>query len=90
MPDYVVETYAQGLADGALVEHARLAQAVAQPPVEYVQSLGIPGDEVCLHMFEAPTEQSLRRALDATRFAYDRIVEAIASPGENQGGETKQ
>ena len=46
----------------------------------------VPGDEVVLHMFEAPSAEALDDAGRLAALSYDRIVEAVEA--EQQGGST--
>lgn len=69
MPDYLVESYETSI-PGPL------------PPeqlgsVRRLSTLHVPGDEVSLHVFTAPSRDAVRNALDRISFPYERIVEAV-------------
>ena len=85
MPRYLVESY---LADSpAAVEDAReRARSIggAAAGIRYVRTTFVPGDEVVLHMFEAPSRDALQQAGRRVALSYDRIVEAVEA--ETQGG----
>jgi hypothetical protein len=80
---YLVETYHSSMADPAAAEHAARsaaeATAASGDPVRYVQSIVVPGDEVCFHIFEAPSSDAIRRALEERAISYERIVETAAA-----------
>ncbi len=88
MPKYLVEPYVPGssvemppeLEDGP-------AQGVPRDGerVRHVQSALIPGDEICLSLFEAPSEESLAQALDTGGLPFVRIVEALVQGGGDTG-----
>ena len=78
MPRYLVESY---LADTpAAVEEAReRARSVGdeRAGIRYVRTTFIPGDEVVLHLFEAPSSDTLDEAGREAALRYERIVEAV-------------
>ena len=87
MPHYLVESY---LADSpAAVEDAReRARSVEEggAGIRYVRTTFVPGDEVVLHMFEAPSAEALDDAGRHAALSYDRIVEAVEEPAAVQEG----
>ena len=89
MPHYLVESY---LADSpAAVEDAReCARSVenGEAGIRYVRTTFVPGDEVVLHMFEAPSAEALDDAGRLAALAYDRIVEAVEESATQEGGST--
>lgn len=75
MPRYLIESYA---ADGAVDEarqRARLA-AELEPQIRYVRSTFLPDDEFVLHVFEAPSAETVREAARRAALQYQRLVEA--------------
>lgn len=77
MPSYLVEAY---LADSpaALADmRARVHRAAEWDRVRYVRTTFLPADEVVLHLFEAPSEEVVRRAVGRVDLPYERIVEAV-------------
>ena len=87
MPHYLVESY---LADSpAAVEDAReRARSVGddEAGIRYLRTTFLPGDEVVLHMFEAPSPEALGEAGRVAALSYDRIVEAVEEQAESQEG----
>ena len=75
---YLAEAYAPSSAEFAvLVEQARLAAAssTAAVDVRHVRSILLRDDEICFHLFEAASMETLRAALDAAALRAHRIVE---------------
>jgi hypothetical protein len=87
MPRYLVESYL--IDSSAAVEDSReRARSVGDEGagIRYVRTTFVPGDEVVLHMFEAPSPEALSKAGRIAALSYDRIVEAVEA--ETQGGST--
>ena len=86
MPSYLVEAY---LADtpSALTDARARAHLAAQSEgeVRYVRTTFLPSDEVVLHMFEAPSDDAVRRAAGRVDLRCERIVEAFEPPSTAQG-----
>jgi uncharacterized protein YchJ len=78
MPRYVVECYL-AQQPSALTEELVRARRVAElgDAVSYVRTTHIPGDETCLHVFEAASSQTLWAAAHGARLEHLRIVEAV-------------
>lgn len=83
MQSYLVESYVARTRAGELDPTTRRARAAAEAmrtegiAVRYVRSTFLRNDEVCLHLFEAP---SLEAATELTRraaIACNRIIEAV-------------
>ena len=80
MARYVVELYrpstgaetlrgaADRLADSAL------ALTGEGTPVRYLDTIFLPGDETCLHVFEAPCEADVRAVTERAAVEADRVV----------------
>lgn len=87
MPSYLVEAY---LADtsAAPAEAQARAQLAAESDdrVRHIRTIFLPSDEVVLHMFEAPSEDALRRAAGRVELPYVRIVEAREASLTPEGG----
>jgi len=83
MPSYLVEsslarTRAAELA--ATVSRARRAAEAMTGEgisVRHVRSAFLAEDEVCLHLFEAPSADAAGEASRRAAIAYDRITEAV-------------
>jgi hypothetical protein len=83
MPSYLVESYAT---DGSLErerEHARLAAALGSG-IRYVRTTFLPGDEMLLHLFEAPSIEALQVAGRRASLHYERIVDAVDAADESR------
>ena len=86
MPRFLVESYAgsQRVAEAARERAQQTARRGRG--VEYVRTTFIPGDEVVLHIFEAPSPEALGEAGRLAALSYDRIVEAVEETAEAQKG----
>jgi Nickel responsive protein SCO4226-like len=72
MPEYLVELYSVAEPDSAAL--ARLGDRTA---VRYLRSILIPGDETCLHLVEADSDEQVVEAFEQAGLAADRIVVAV-------------
>jgi hypothetical protein len=78
---FLVETYqSKADKDGALAIAERAALAAcklrhAGMPVRYVQSIFIPADETCFHIFEAPSETDAGKAASRAGIHVERVLE---------------
>ena len=87
MPQYLVESYLADSPDA--VEDAReRARSVedGEAGIRYVRTTFVPGDEVVLHLFEAPSSEALDEAGRLAALSYDRIVEAVERPDVGREG----
>jgi hypothetical protein len=83
--EYLVEAYAplqehEGL--GRIVGRARAAAAEMRRDgvsVHYLRPILLPDDEVCLHLFEAPSADAVKEASRRAELRYERIIEARGS-----------
>jgi len=83
--EYLVEAYAplqeqEGL--GRIVGRAQAAAAEMQRDgvsVRYLRPILLPEDEVCLHLFEAPSADAVTEASRRAELRYERIVEVRGS-----------
>ena len=79
MPSYLVESY---VATPAAVEdaraHARRAAELGER-IRYIRTTFLPGDELVLHLFEAPSVSVLDEAGRRAALRFERIVEAEES-----------
>jgi Nickel responsive protein SCO4226-like len=82
MPNFVVERYRPSSDPDSLVTVAdRLIAGVRQvspdgTSVRYVDTIYLPGDETCLHLFEAESEADVRAVTRQAGIEVDRIVPA--------------
>jgi hypothetical protein len=81
MPEYLVEVYAP---EPGAHEAARAAGGA----VDHLRSIYVADDEVCLHLFAAPSRDAVRDALRRAAVAYDRIVEAEERDHTTERGST--
>lgn len=82
MPNFVVERYRPSSDPDSLWAVAdRLTAGARQASldgvsVRYVDTIFLPGDETCLHLFEADTEAEVRAVARQAGIEIDRIVPA--------------
>ena len=78
MPRFLVESYvaASATAFDNACERARLTAELAVG-VGYVHTTFLPGDEIVLHLFDAPSVEALDEAGRRAGLDFDRIVEAL-------------
>lgn len=74
----MVESYAAGSGD-AVDEARRRARLAAElgSGVAYVHTTFLPGDEMVLHLFDAPSAGALEEAGTRAGLEFERIVEAV-------------
>jgi hypothetical protein len=83
MPNYLLEHYLPRSGDGVLREaaaHARsAAEALAQAgtPIRHVRSMYVAEDELCFHVFEAPSREAVVEAVSRGGLTRGRITEEI-------------
>lgn len=89
MARYTVEVFAQW-ADGLDEEAARIRWVASTlrsegVPVRYVSSILMPGDELCLHLLDGPSAETVRLA--AVRAGLDplRVIETVTAQGFENG-----
>ena len=80
MPDYLLETYAPRPGAELLAIEARARVAAKEMrgegiDVRYVRSIFVPEDEICFHLFQAPSADAVGEASRRAKFAYERIVD---------------
>lgn len=81
MAQYLVEAYTpkRGRKDlSALVARARRASAQMRRDgidVRYLRPILVPEDEICFHLFEAPSAEAVSEASRRAKLVYERIVE---------------
>jgi hypothetical protein len=82
MPNYVVELYRPGSETETLRKVAdRLAAGARHLSgqgtlVRYIHTIFLPGDETCLHLFEAGSEADVRAVARRAGIDVDRVVAA--------------
>jgi hypothetical protein len=77
----VVEGYLATPTPVELETLARRAYAVETVEgIRYLGSLVLPEDEVCFHVFEAPSVAALLEASERAELAHERLVETVWIP----------
>ena len=82
MPNFVVERYRSRADPDSLADVAARLTAGARhvspegSSVRYVDTIFLPDDETCLHLFEADTEAEVRAVTRQAGIDADRIVPA--------------
>jgi hypothetical protein len=82
MPSYLVESYVSAVEVGEALERARRTAELGDG-VRYVRTMILPGDEMILHLFEAPSESVLDRAGRSAALPFERIVRALEAGGDS-------
>jgi hypothetical protein len=83
---YLVELYLPRRDKSALADAAMRARAVSDQLasegkyVRYVQTIFVPVDEVCFHLFEAESAEAVARAAERASISSARIVGAVQLP----------
>jgi hypothetical protein len=79
---FVVEGYLGRHETATLEALVGQAAAVAERSawIRHLGSLVLPDDEICLHVFEAPSLAMLAGASSAAELAHERIVETVWIP----------
>lgn len=86
MPSYLVESYHSRRDEAELAPASARARDAAETlsrggiEVRYVRWTFVPEDEICLHLIEAPSLETVREALALAAISYVRIVEAVDRP----------
>ena len=78
VPRFLVESYvarSSTAADDARRRAERTAEVGSG--VEYVHTTFVPGDETVLHLFDAPSQETLDEAGRLAGLEFDRIVEVV-------------
>ena len=81
MTRFLVEVYTPAAAEIEKVEaRARCAAAESsdgETRVRYLRSIFVPADEMSFHLFEAPSVDAVRKAVQLADLEYARIAEAV-------------
>lgn len=82
MPIFLVESYMPRTANALQVASASAHRAAELASNEgaylrYLRTTFIPGDEICLHLFEASSASVVQAAAAHAGLECDRIVEAL-------------
>ena len=91
MPSYLIESYlprSRSAELPAVVERLRTATdslTAEGAPVRHLRSTFVPGDELCLHLFEAESAATVGEASRRAAIEPARVVQAVS---EAPGGAT--
>src|SRR5438093_9971852 len=92
---FIVERYlpaARQAEVAAAVDHDRRAaerMTAVGVPARHLSTIHIPSDESCFSLFDAPSADALRQAHERAGIDYERIVEAVQMPPQDQAAERK-
>ena len=93
MVRYAVEVFATELGESghqaqvARVREAAHAVAAEGSDVRYLLSLFMPADELCLHLFESPSADTVRATATRARLDPLRLVETMTVPDLDARGD---
>lgn len=90
MAQYLVELYLSRVPAGGGAKRAAAAELVEGLPVRHLRTIILPGDETCLHLFEAPSAEAVRVACRRAGIRFDRLVEAAEIPSNRGRGSTNR
>lgn len=79
--EFLAESYFE-VAEFEAAEQLAVAAALASPDdsVRHLRTISLPGDDTLLFLYEAPSADEVRRALDLAGIACDRISPARTHP----------
>jgi hypothetical protein len=84
MPNFLVEVYAPKaarLADLAFAARTAVELATCESGrVRYLDSMLVPEDETCFHLFEGPSAAAVSEAARRAALPFQRVVEVVKSP----------
>ncbi len=76
MPSFLVEVYAPRSARLGELEAAARAAAQAANGVRYLESIFVPEDETCFHLFDGPSAERVCEAARRSALVVQRISRA--------------
>jgi hypothetical protein len=88
---YLAELYLPRGDEAALADAAMRAGAACKAlasegrNVGYLQTIFVPQDEICFHLYEAQAADDVGEASRRAEIAYERIVRAISLGRDEQG-----
>jgi hypothetical protein len=85
---FVVERYLAGWTagevDGLLARLNELTAHFASYGIRYVHSVVVPGDEVCLCLFDGPRAEPIAAANESAGLPTHRVVAAVLTPDHEE------
>lgn len=88
MAEYLLETYLSRTGAETVLGCAERARRAAEQlrwqgtPIRCLRTVFVPEDETCFYLYEAASEEVVRKAAHRAALHIERIVEAITPPGE--------
>jgi hypothetical protein len=83
MVTFLVEAFTPASAGFSDIEARARAAADAMAKegiaVAYIHSILVPGDEVCFHVFDGPSQEAVAEVGRRASLAFTRIVEALSA-----------
>lgn len=87
MPSFILETYVTGLTPIELDELAeRTKHAATGTAVVHVRSYFVPEDEMCMHVFEAPSREAVEELASAAGLEVERVIHTVGEHAEQSTG----
>jgi len=87
VPSFILETYTPRLSSSDLDELAgRAKQAAAGTPVNHVRTYLVPEDEMCMHVFEAPSSAAIRDVATRAGLEIERIIQTVGEQADQNSG----
>jgi DNA-binding NarL/FixJ family response regulator len=96
MTTFVIEAFVPRSNPGALHKGSRRAHEAAEElfhlgtPVRYLQSIFVVEDQKCLHLYEAPSAESVRKAATRAALPCNRIREVIRTKSTRRASSQAQ
>ena len=87
---FIVERYLPAARPGELTAAAErdrrtaAGMTAAGVPVRHLCTIYVPSDESCFSLFDAPSPGALREAQERAGIGFERIVEAVELPAQDQ------
>jgi hypothetical protein len=87
---FIVERYLPAVRQGELaaaVDHDQRTadeMTAAGIPTRHLSTIYVPSDESCFSLFDAPSADALRQAQERAGIGFERIVEAVQLPPQDQ------
>ena len=78
MPSFILETYVTRLSAGGLDELVeRAKRATTGTAVSHLRSYFVPEDDMCMHVFDAPSIAAVQAIADSAGLETERIVQSV-------------
>jgi hypothetical protein len=86
MPSYLLERYLSRVGSlSAAAQDARRVEGLGGAALRYVRTYFVAEDEICFHVFEAPSRDAVVEAASRAGLGDARVAEAMHSE-EDRGG----